>query len=264
MKKSSYLLGTMALSLFSLAFVNGCGGEEPADDSPKGGSGTGGGGTGGGGAVKMTGVQLTGATSYTILSATDAVAGPNPAPAAYGSSACVSCHGSVGQGVGSVGPEIRHVSGPFLTHVVRTGRPGTAMLAVPATSLPDAQLTEIQTWLAGQPKPTTGQGLYLDYCGNCHGPAGGGGGVPVKAQGLPTMTITSTRNNVRRIRYLPTVPPSLSSARKGPPWRPPHCRRSQRSGLRIRPRSHLPRPPWHRSRPAPRTDRTSSSSRSAR
>ena len=49
------------------------------------------------------------------------------------------------------------------------------MLKFPSTSVSDAQLGEIQSWLNAMPKPTSGQALYADFCGNCHGPAGMGG-----------------------------------------------------------------------------------------
>jgi mono/diheme cytochrome c family protein len=195
MNKSSHLLGMLALGLLSLSSVAGCSGEDPKDDNtPSGGSGGGGGaGTSGGatGGAKMTGVQLTGSAAYTILSGADATAGPTAAPAAYGTSVCSTCHGSVGQGAANIGPEIRHPPAAYATHVIRNGRPPSAMVAFSEASLPNADLMAIQTWLAGQPKPTTGQGLYLDFCGNCHGPMGGGGGVPVKAAMLPTATISA-------------------------------------------------------------------------
>ena len=35
--------------------------------------------------------------------------------------------------------------------------------------LSDAQLQGIFAFLAARPKPTTGAGLYKDYCENCHG-----------------------------------------------------------------------------------------------
>jgi mono/diheme cytochrome c family protein len=36
--------------------------------------------------------------------------------------------------------------------------------------LSDEVLAEIFEFLAEQPQPTDGQGLYEDYCGYCHGP----------------------------------------------------------------------------------------------
>ena len=189
MKKSSYLLGTLAMGLLTVTLTGGCSSEDPADEGPKGGSAAGGAPASGG--VKMTGVQLAGAAAYTILSPTDAVAGPAAAPAAY--SNCGICHGPAGGGLASLGPEIRHTPTTYSTYVIRNGRPSPSLMAAfNATVIPDAALAEIQAWLAGQPKPTTGQGLYLDYCANCHGATGGGGSVPVKAAMLPTATITAT------------------------------------------------------------------------
>jgi len=39
----------------------------------------------------------------------------------------------------------------------------------------DADLLLIFDYLDTPPQPTTGEGLYLDYCGNCHGADGLGG-----------------------------------------------------------------------------------------
>ena len=49
------------------------------------------------------------------------------------------------------------------------------MLAFPTTSVSEVQLSEIQSWLGATPKPVSGQDLYIDFCGNCHGPTGMGG-----------------------------------------------------------------------------------------
>jgi mono/diheme cytochrome c family protein len=46
--------------------------------------------------------------------------------------------------------------------------PASVMLAFPASALSDADLEKIFEYLASFPQPTTGQSLYLDYCGNCH------------------------------------------------------------------------------------------------
>ncbi len=209
MKKSSYLLGMLALGLLSISATSGCSSEDPANSGPNGGMAAGGmaaggmatggvtagGGSGGApasGVPKMTGQYVAGAAAFTILSATDAVAGPAPAPEGYTKMGCNGCHGTHGQGAASLGPEIRHTPATYSNYVVRNGRPSSFMSPFPEASLTTAQLAEIQTWLAGQPKPTTGQGLYLDYCANCHGPTGGGGSVPVKASALPTATITAT------------------------------------------------------------------------
>ena len=66
--------------------------------------------------------------------------------------------------------------------VVRNGRPGTefegsAMAAYEPSVASDTQLEEIWDYLDAQPQPTTGEGLYLDYCANCHGVDATGGVV---------------------------------------------------------------------------------------
>ncbi len=105
-----------------------------------------------------------------------APASADTAPAPYGSS-CASCHGKTGEGVVGLGVELRHSPSAYSTWVVRNGRVNTTMLPFATTSVSDAQLSEIQTWLNAMPKPGSGQELYLDFCGNCHGPTGMGGPV---------------------------------------------------------------------------------------
>jgi mono/diheme cytochrome c family protein len=86
---------------------------------------------------------------------------------------CAPCHGPTGEGT-AMGYELRHPDRPHATWVVRNGRmgapefPTSVMLAFPASVLSDADLEKIFDYLASFPQPTTGQGLYLDYCGNCH------------------------------------------------------------------------------------------------
>lgn len=86
---------------------------------------------------------------------------------------CAVCHGPEGQG--SVNAyELQHPNAGFATFVVRTGRPGlefpgVMMAAYPPELVTDAQLDEIWTWLDSFPQPTTGEGIYRDYCQNCHG-----------------------------------------------------------------------------------------------
>jgi mono/diheme cytochrome c family protein len=92
---------------------------------------------------------------------------------------CVPCHGPEGAGVPMMGPEIQHPVVDFSTWVVRNGRthPGykLPMLKYTPEMLPDAQLQGIFAFLSAKPKPTTGAGLYKDYCENCHGPDALGG-----------------------------------------------------------------------------------------
>jgi mono/diheme cytochrome c family protein len=96
---------------------------------------------------------------------------------------CVVCHGPEGRGVPDKGPEIQHPVIDFSTWVVRNGRvhPGykEPMMKYTVDQVSDAQLQGIFTFLASPPKPTTGKGLYDDYCGNCHG-ADGKGGVTMR------------------------------------------------------------------------------------
>lgn len=91
---------------------------------------------------------------------------------------CLMCHGE--QGVGTVlAPETRHPVREYSTWVVRNGLPGVGylkpMMPIPATMLSDADLNLIYDYLDKPPQPSTAQGLYLDYCGNCHGADGKGG-----------------------------------------------------------------------------------------
>ena len=86
---------------------------------------------------------------------------------------CAPCHGPSGEGT-ALGYELRHPDRPHAEWVVRNGRmgapefPTSVMLAYPAATLSDADLGKIFDYLSAFPQPTTGQGLYLDYCGNCH------------------------------------------------------------------------------------------------
>ncbi len=91
---------------------------------------------------------------------------------------CLMCHGV--DGAGSVlAPETQHPVRDYSTWVVRHGLPGVGYLKpmeiIPPDMLSDADLNLIYDYLDKPPQPTTAQGLYLDYCGNCHGADGKGG-----------------------------------------------------------------------------------------
>jgi mono/diheme cytochrome c family protein len=190
MKRSNWA-GLVAMGLLSVTAL-GCSDDPTPPPTPGTGGmpATGGSGTGGTGNAPPTGVQLAGAAAYTILSGANAAPATAAAPTGYTTTgACVACHASNGEGIDGLAPEIRHAPTAYATWMVRNGRSGTSMSAFPATSLSDADLTAIITWLGGMPKPTTPDGLYKDFCGNCHGPTGGGGAVPVKITGLPTATV---------------------------------------------------------------------------
>jgi mono/diheme cytochrome c family protein len=153
----------------SVLTLAGCGAEEPA---PQGAGGGGGSAGSNGNGYKP---------SFTYLTGDSAALSMTPAPAEY-TKTCQVCHGSAGQGISPIGPEIRHAPPTYFNWVVRNGRAGSAMLAFPVTMIPDTTLAEIQAWLAGLPKPMTGEQLYLDFCGNCHGPMGSGGGTGTAVQ----------------------------------------------------------------------------------
>lgn len=187
--KSMQWLQVVVTSVVSLTAIAGCGApdEEPAPSGPK--------------AEKVAPVN--GPMGFVVLTGADAGAGATPAPAKYAN--CSTCHGTVGQGT-VIGPETRHIPVAFSSHVIRNGRVDaanmpTGMVANPAVApapvgaqvLTDAEVAEIATWLNSHPKPTTGDGLYRDFCGNCHGkttPDGGAVGVKLPV-GMPLATVTA-------------------------------------------------------------------------
>ena len=180
--KLTHWVGAFGTSLVVAISLSGCASTPDPTPAP---SGSGG------------GTQLMGIPAFTILSATDAPAGPTPAPAAWTSAGCNVCHGTVGQGVNLLAPEVRHTPAVYAQWIVRHGRAGTGMVDFPLTAMPmktpltDQELNDIIAWLEGQPKPLTGEGLYKDFCGNCHGPnMATGGNVPVSLIGKMATLIT--------------------------------------------------------------------------
>lgn len=146
-------------------------------------------------------------TGYVVLMGADATAGVSPAPAKYQN--CAVCHGPAGQGT-VIAPEVRHVPTAFSAHVIRNGRLDannmpTAMVPNPAVEpapagaqvLSDAEIAEMATWLNSHPKPVTGEALYKDFCGNCHGPmtaSGGSVGVKLPAGMAAALVTAAVRN----------------------------------------------------------------------
>ena len=103
---------------------------------------------------------------------------------------CAPCHGAEGEGT-PLAYELRHPDREHSTWVVRHGRPGvefdnSVMLAFGSEVVSDAQLEQIWDWLDAFSQPTTGEGLYLDYCRNCHGAdaAGGASGKDIRDKEL--------------------------------------------------------------------------------
>lgn len=209
MKRSNWA-GLVATSLLAVTTLGGCsddappanaGGTANAAGTPATTAGTGTGGTpaAGGSATAgtspMTGTKLDPPNSYTYLTGADAAANATAAPAAYSSAAtaCNSCHGANGEGTNLIAPEIRHVSATYANWVIRNGR--GFMSKFDTSMLSDADMQSIIAWMDSMPKPATGDSLYKDFCGNCHGPTtGSGGAVPVKVTGL---TMTQVTNAVR-------------------------------------------------------------------
>jgi mono/diheme cytochrome c family protein len=91
---------------------------------------------------------------------------------------CQLCHGANGVG-GPLAPEVQHPVTDHATWVVRNGLPGVGyvkpMEPIAADKLSEADLALIWGFLDKPPQPTTAEGLYKDYCGNCHGADGKGG-----------------------------------------------------------------------------------------
>ena len=94
---------------------------------------------------------------------------------------CSMCHGA--DGAGSMdGPQLLSPVRPFATYVIRNGRDKQmgfpdAMAPFGTDLLSDAELGRILDWLGAAPKPATGEGLYVRFCGNCHGANAQGGRV---------------------------------------------------------------------------------------
>lgn len=94
---------------------------------------------------------------------------------------CAPCHGNDALGT-ALGYELRHPVRDFSNWVVRNGRPGdefpdSAMANYAAATIDDAALHRVWDYLDSFPQPDTGEGLYMDYCANCHGADATGGVV---------------------------------------------------------------------------------------
>lgn len=112
---------------------------------------------------------------------------------------CARCHGEQGEGT-ALAYEIQHPSRAYSRFVVRSGRPGaefpdSEMSAYPETLITDEKLEEIWDYLDSFPQPTTGEGLYLDYCRNCHGENARGG---VSDRSIDGEDFADVEENVRQ------------------------------------------------------------------
>lgn len=102
---------------------------------------------------------------------------------------CASCHGTEAEG-GEKGYELQHHTREHLLWVVRNGRPGlefdnSVMSPFPEAVLSDEQIGLIGDFLDAFPQPDTGEGLYHDYCGNCHGEVPDTGLIDTEIVGRP-------------------------------------------------------------------------------
>ena len=92
---------------------------------------------------------------------------------------CVGCHGEQGAGTANGGYQLRYDDDPYSEFWTRNGRATTIyddpMPAYPVETISNQQLDEMFVYLNSAPKPTSGQGLYNQYCANCHGLDGSGG-----------------------------------------------------------------------------------------
>jgi mono/diheme cytochrome c family protein len=139
---------------------------------------------------------------------------------------CSACHGPTGEG-SVLGPEIRHPVEDFAIWMVRNGTEGREggmnpfpgpMVPLDTSFVSDAELGMIISYLSDKtkfPQPTTGEGLYLDYCASCHGADGKGAGTTRDLTNLVDPLATAVPDNVRsghhnmppefnlRIEYMP-------------------------------------------------------------
>jgi mono/diheme cytochrome c family protein len=96
---------------------------------------------------------------------------------------CAECHGENGEGVADKGYELQHPTRDYFDWVTRNGREGLGfpeeMPSYDETIITKEELDAIWDYLDAPPRPTTGEGFYLDYCASCHGEDGKGGVVGV-------------------------------------------------------------------------------------
>ncbi|MFT3709915.1 MAG: cytochrome c [Archangium sp.] len=122
---------------------------------------------------------------------------------------CAACHGPTGEGT-SLAYQLRSPVRPYATFVIRNGRHEAitftgAMPSFSTTAVSDMNLGLIFDFLDAVPRPTDGQGLYVRFCGNCHGPEGEGGradeGLVHKAYDEPEEIEEAVREGHGRQRY---------------------------------------------------------------
>lgn len=134
---------------------------------------------------------------------------------------CAYCHGPMGEG-GAEGPPLTYPYEEFYTWVVRNGRVHPdfeeEMPAFTEEEFGEDCLQGVFDFLLAKPKPTTGEGLYLEYCANCHGSDGSGGptGRPIAAEPAEEHVEHSRagahmNEYENRPEYMPAIGPELLS-----------------------------------------------------
>ena len=92
---------------------------------------------------------------------------------------CASCHGPDAAGT-MLAPQNRNPDAGYAEWIVRNGRddlPFDSAMPMFGAELADDELDAILAHLRSFPKPADGEGLFVMFCANCHGPDAQGGRV---------------------------------------------------------------------------------------
>lgn len=134
---------------------------------------------------------------------------------------CGRCHGLDGAGLAGKGPQVLNPVSGFARHTVRNGRSAqlgfeTGMDAFSEEVVSDNVLDAMIAFLRSAQKPTTGEGLYVRFCGNCHGADALGGrvGEEVDAEKLAEQVREGNQGNqYGSAEYMPSwASPEITDA----------------------------------------------------
>lgn len=121
---------------------------------------------------------------------------------------CAACHGEEAQGTDRAFP-LRFRASGYFTYVLRTGRESSLfesdMKAFGVEQISDAQVEEMIAWIDSFPNATTPQGLYLQFCGNCHGEDGRSGraGKNLVEESISRVVRSGKEDSVSHRNYMP-------------------------------------------------------------
>lgn len=127
--------------------------------------------------------------------------------------ACASCHGEQAEGT-ERGPQLRFRDAEYFDHVTRHGAPSRGrwasdMDSYAADRISDAQLAEMIAWIDSFPNATDGEGLYHQFCANCHGGTGVQGWVEPEFDGsIYSVSRSGKEDSVANPSYMPGWPAS--------------------------------------------------------